>query len=107
MLREVGRSLRVTALNECGKFASSESGGRVAEVEGVQEVVDLLEVRSDGDDLVNDVLDRDDAVFSKVLLNDGVVVQGDSLLVDLAVTSLVDKFTHGLQVGFTKTGDGR
>jgi len=91
----------ITTLDECSEFPSSEPRGGVAQVKGVQEVVDLLEVRSDSDNLMDNVLDRDDTIFTEVLLDDGVVVQRDSLLVDLAVTTLVDEFTYGLQVGLT------
>lgn len=37
---------------------------RVVELERPQEVGSLLEVRSDGEDLVNQVLDADDTVFT-------------------------------------------
>jgi hypothetical protein len=95
------KNLRIATLNESRELPGSETRGRVAQVEGVEEVVNLFEVRSNSDDLVDNVLDRDDAVLAEVLLDDRVVVQRDSLLVDLAVTSLVDEFTNSLQVGLT------
>lgn len=60
---------------------------------------ELLERRAGGGDLVNDVLDRDDAELSERLLNDSVGGEGDALLVDLAVTTLVDELADGLEVG--------
>jgi hypothetical protein len=48
---------------------------------------------------VNEVLNAKDVVFAKGVLDDAVVGEGDALLVDLAVSALVDKFTDGLQVG--------
>lgn len=48
------------------------------------------------------ILNAENIVFAEGLLDDGVVGERDALLVDLAVTALVDKFTNGLQVGFTR-----
>lgn len=62
---------------------------------------DLLEVRSSGGDLVDDILDRDDSVLSESALDDGVGGQGDALLVDLAVSALVDELADGLEVGLS------
>ena len=49
-----------------------------------------------------EVLDGEDVVLAEGLLNDGVVGEGDALLVDLAVTALVDKLTDRLQVGLAE-----
>jgi hypothetical protein len=48
---------------------------------------------------VDDVLDADDSAGSELLVNDGVVGEGDPLLVDLSETPLVDELLDGLQVG--------
>lgn len=50
---------------------------------------------------MNKVLDTDDTVLAQNLLNDRVVVQGDSLTGDLGVTSLVDESPDSLEVGLT------
>lgn len=54
-----------------------------------------------GRDLVNEVLDRDDAELAKGLLDDLVGREGNALLVDLAVPTLVDELADGLEVGLT------
>ena len=72
--------------------------GRV-ELEGPQEVVGLLEVRADGDDLVDEVLNSGDAGVLELLFDDDVVGKRDSLAVELAETALVDELADG--------GDGR
>jgi hypothetical protein len=59
----------------------------------------LLEVGSDGEDLVDQVLHADNAVLAEVGLNDGVVGESNALLVDLSISSLVDKLANRLQVG--------
>lgn len=56
---------------------------------------------SGGGDFVNDIFDGDDTVLSEGSLNDSVGGEGDSLLVDLSVTSLVDELTNSLQVGLS------
>jgi hypothetical protein len=72
-------------------------GGR--ELEGPEEVVGLLEVRADGEDLVDKILNADDAVLAELSLNDSVVADGNTLLVELGVTALVEELAHGLEVG--------
>ena len=97
---------KVTALNEVLELASVETTVRVAELEGPQEVGGLLEVGANGVDLVDEILNADDAVLAKVLLNDGVVGKSNALLVDLAVTALVDELLDALEVGVTVSNPG-
>ena len=88
------------------KFTRLETTKWVRQLEGPEEVGGLLEVGADSEDLVDEVLHADDAVLAEVLLDDGVVGQGDALLVDLSVTALVDELTDSLEVGVTP-GDER
>lgn len=50
----------------------------------------LLEVWSSSGNFVDKVLDTENVVLAKLLLDDSVVGKGDALLVDLAVSTLVD-----------------
>lgn len=54
---------------------------------------DLLEVWSRSSDFVHEVLYTEDVVLAKLLLNDSVISEGNALLVDLAVSTLVDQFS--------------
>jgi len=92
---------KVTTLDEVLELAGTEATGRVAELEGPQEVGGLLEVGANGEDLVDEILSADDAVLAEAGLNDGVVGQGNTLLLDLSVSALVDELLDGLQVGVT------
>lgn len=83
------------------ELAGVEAAVGVGQLEGPEEVVGLLEVGADGVDLVDQVLHANDAVLAEVLLDDLVVGEGDTLLVDLAVTALVEELADGLQVGVT------
>ena len=83
------------------ELAGPEAAVGVAKLEGPQEVGGLLEVGADGVDLVDQVLNANDAVLAQVLLDDGVVGEGNALLVDLAVSALVDELLDALQVGVT------
>jgi len=47
---------------------------------------------------VDKVLHADDTVLAELLLDDGVVGDGDTLAVDLGVTALVDEFADSLEV---------
>jgi len=60
-----------------------------AQLEGGQEVVGLLEVGSDGVDLVDEVLHAGDAVLAEVVVDLAVVIERDALLVDATETALV------------------
>lgn len=68
---------------------------RVGQLEWPQEVVSLLEVRTDGVDFVDQVIDRQDTVLTQMFFNYLVVGQSNSLLVDLTVTSLVNQLSDG------------
>jgi len=96
----------LSTLDESLDLPGSGSTERVGKLEGPKEVVDLLEVRSSLTDLVDDVLDGEDTVFAKVLFNDLVRRKSNSLLVDLSVSTLVDEFSDGLQVGLTVSDVG-
>lgn len=97
---------QVTTLNEVLEFSRAEATVGVAELEGPKEVGGLLEVGADSDDLVNEILHADDTVLAEALLDDGIVGQGNALLVDLAVPALVDELLHALEVGVTVGNPG-
>ena len=113
---------RVAALDERLELALAEAAGRVAQLEGPEEVrglarasaactnvtsyclTYLLEVGANGEDLVYEVLNGEDVVLAEVLLDDLVVGERDALLVDLAVAALVDKLADGLEVRLANYG---
>lgn len=92
---------KVTTLDEVLELAGVEATVGVGQLEGPQEVGGLLEVGANSVDLMDEILHADNAVLAEVLLNDGVVGQGNALLVDLSVTALVDELLDALQVGVT------
>lgn len=71
----------VAALNEVLEFPCPETAGWVGQLEWPQKVAGLLEVGPNSVDFVDQVLHADDAIFTKVLLDDGVVGQRNSLLI--------------------------
>lgn len=91
----------VTTLDVVLELASAETTVGVGQLEGPEEVVGLLEVGADSVDLVDQILHADDAELAEVLLDDLVVGEGSALLVDLSVTTLVEKLADGLKVGVT------
>jgi len=78
------------------ELAWTEASSWVGKLEWPQEVGSLFEVGTDSENLVNQVLHADDAELAKVCLDDGVVGEGNTLLVDLAVPTLVDELADGL-----------
>ena len=80
------------------ELPGAETTSWVAQLEGPEEVGSLLEVGTNGEDLVNQILHADNAVLAKAVLNDGIIGEGDALFVDLSVSALVDKLTNCLEV---------
>ena len=66
-----------------------------------KEVISFFEVRTNGDEFVDEVFNADDVVFSEGLGNDFVGGKGNSLLVDSTETSLVDQISDSLSGGIT------
>lgn len=93
----------VTTLDVVGELLALESTVGVRQLEGPQELVGVLEVGAGSGDLVNQVLDGDDSVLAQVLLDEGVGGDGQTLAVDLGVSTLVDQVADrgngGLSVG--------
>jgi hypothetical protein len=83
------------------ELACTESTGWVAELEWPEEVGSLLEVGADGEDLVDQILNADDTVFAETCLDDSVISESNTLLLNLSVTALVDQLTDSLEVGVT------
>lgn len=92
---------RVTTLHEVSSLLDPTTS-RVGQLERPEERVRLLEVGANGVDLVNEVLNTDNAVLAQMLLNHAIVCDRDALLVDLCEPSLVDEFLHGLEVRVPK-----
>jgi hypothetical protein len=90
---------QVTTLDEVEELPLVEATGWVGQLEWPEEVASLLEVGSDGEDLVDQVLHADDAELAQVVLDQLVVGERNALLVDLAISTLVHELAHGLQVG--------
>lgn len=97
---------KVTTLDEVLELAGAETtvGGR--QLEGPEEVGDGLEVRADGVNLVDDVFNAGDTELAKAGLDELVVGDRQTLLVDLSVTALVDKLADSLQVGVSIGDEG-
>ena len=73
----------VTALDEVVGDAAVSTGW-CAQFEGPQEVVGALEVRANGEDLVDQVLDGlETALLAEAVFNNGVVAKGNTLAVNL------------------------
>ena len=90
---------QITTFHEVLEFPRSEPSGRIAQLEGPQEVARLLEIGPHSEDLMDEILHAYYPVFPQIILDDLVVGEGDTLLVDLAVATLVDEFADGLEVG--------
>jgi hypothetical protein len=90
---------KISSLHKMSKLSGAEASRWVRKLEWPQEVGSLLEVGSDSEDLVDQVLHADNAVLAQVGLDDRVVGESNALFVDLSVSTLVDELTNRLQVG--------
>jgi len=75
-----------------------EPAPRRRQLEGPQKVVCLAKVWPHGIQLVNEVLDANNAILAEGTLDDAVVCQGDALPRHLAKPTLVHQLTHRLEV---------
>ncbi|CAY86763.1 EC1118_1P2_0870p [Saccharomyces cerevisiae EC1118] len=66
----------------------------VGQLEWPQKVVSLLEVWTNSDDFVNQIVNGQDTILTQVGFDDSIVGQWNSLLVDLTETSLVDQLSN-------------
>lgn len=89
----------ITALDEMLELAGPEATGGVAQLEGPEKIGGLLEIGADGIDLVDEIFDAHEAVLAQIILDKLVIGQGDPLLIDLAVATLVDEVAHRLDRG--------
>jgi len=92
---------QIAALNEVLEFPGMEAAIRVGQLKWPQEVAGLLEIWSNSEDFMNQILHTDDAVFAQIVLDQLVVGKSHALLVNLAIASLVDELADTLQVGIT------
>ena len=93
----------VATLNEMPELACTPAASGVRELERPEEVRGLLEVRASGRYLVYKILNAEDVVLAKRLLDHAVVGERNTLLVDLSVSTLVDEFPDRLEVRFAVT----
>jgi len=90
-----------TLLEGVSLVVESTLGG--FELERPEEVVGFLEVRTNSVDFVDQIFSADDAILTEGLFNDFIAGDGDSLLVDLAETSLVDHVRDGVSSGVAES----
>jgi hypothetical protein len=58
-------------------------------------VIDLFEMWTRGNNLVHDIFNTYDSILSKALFDHDIIGQGDSLFVNLAISSFVDQLSDG------------
>jgi hypothetical protein len=84
-------------VNQLLSATISVTGG--VKLEWPQEVRGGLEVRTDGEDLVNQILNTHNVKLAEGSADHGVGGKGHTLGRHLTVSTLVDKLSHGLEVG--------
>ena len=89
---EVLPAAKVTTFDKVVGLLPPSTGGGV-QLEGPQKVGGVLEVGTDSDDLVDEILNADDAELAKLLLNDVVGGDGCPVAVLLDESPLVDQLS--------------
>jgi len=87
-----------------GNTLVTSSRGR--QLEGPQESVGFSEVRTNGEDFVDQIFNGGDSVSAQLVSNDFVAVDGCSFIAILGETTLVDQFLDGLEVRVTVSDVG-
>lgn len=88
------------------EFSCPPSARRIAQLERPQKVVCLLEIRSNRENLMNQILNTLNSVFAQRLSNEGIIRQWNTRTAYLSVSTLVNEVTDRLEVGFA-VGDVR
>ena len=94
LVDELATVASIATLDEADLLLSEATGGGV-ELEVPEEGVGSLEVGTNGVELVDEVLNADDVLGTKVL-SDELVGDADTLTIDLSITTLVDEVGDGL-----------
>ncbi len=89
-----------------GMVFISPSSLRVVQFEGPQEVVGFLEMFLASADFLDQVLNTGNAELAQVLINDGVIAEGDSSSVHFAESSGVNEFRDDLSAGVAEGDEG-
>lgn len=79
---------QITPLDEVLKLPFTEAASRAVKLEWPQKVRGLLEVGTNGVNLMDQILHTDHTVLAQVLLDDLVVSQGQTLLINLSISAL-------------------
>jgi hypothetical protein len=85
----------LSTLNKMSGLLTREPARRIRQSKRPQEVIRLLEVRPHGENLVDQVFHADDARRAQGRLDDGVVVDRETLFVDFGESALVDELADG------------
>jgi len=87
----------ISSLLEMNDFLFVTTSGR-AQFERPQKLVHGFKVLADNEDLMNNVLNAENAFAAKFFFDDGVVRDGNALMVDFGESSFVDQLSHCLQI---------
>ena len=68
----------ITTLDKMLEFSRPPSTGRITQLERPQKVVRLLEIGSNRENLMNQILHTLDPLFPQSLSNEGIIRQGDT-----------------------------
>ena len=87
---------QITTLNKMLELPRPKPTSRIRQLERPQKVARLLEIIPHNHNLMDQILHADDPEFTQLLFDDLVVCEGDALLVDFAVSALVNQVADGL-----------
>lgn len=80
----------------------SESSSWASKLESPEEIVGLFEMRTNSVDLIDQIFNGVDSVLGETGIDEPVIGQGNSLVVNLAVSSLVNQFSDIISGGITE-----
>ncbi|MBL2545208.1 hypothetical protein ELJ63_30600, partial [Klebsiella pneumoniae] len=86
----------ITTLNETLELSRSPTTVRVGQLERPEELASLFEVGAASVDFVNQILNANKPMFTEVLFDDSIVLDWDSLALDLGEASFVEQLLDRL-----------
>lgn len=89
----------VSSNDEMLEFASTEAAIWGGKLEWANELVGSLESRADGEDFVDKIFNANNPKMAESCFNQLVICESNTLLINAAMTALINQFLDRLQVG--------
>jgi len=88
------------------KLPLTPSTSRITQLERPQEVICLFEIRSNSENLMNQIFHTLNSIFPQIFSDESIVGQWDTGTVDFTVATFVEEMADGFEIGFAEGNVG-